>query len=403
MSRKPVDTPSLPERARLLSERQNLKMARSAHAYVRGSTAKFYEWLESSNRVQLPEGPTVWICGDCHVGNLGPVANVDRDVEIQIRDLDQTVIGNPAHDLIRLALSLATAARGSDLPGVTTARMLEEMVQGYELALGGEAEKDVGRPEAVKLVLRDALGRKWRHLARERIQDLKPLIPLGKQFWAISDEERQALETLFAGEAVHTLVTALRGRDLHEPVRVLDAAYWRKGCSSLGRLRYAVLVGVGEEDPERHGLALIDVKEAVQAAAPRSSGAKMPRDNGERVVQGARHLSPHLGERMATGGLQGRSVFLRELMPQDLKLEIEQLTCAEAVKTARYLAWVVGAAHARQMDAPTRNSWQAELGRHRLKTVDAPSWLWASVVELVAQHEAAYLEHCRLYAMQSAA
>jgi uncharacterized protein (DUF2252 family) len=26
---------------------------------------------------------------------------------IQIRDLDQTVIGNPAHDLIRLGLSLA--------------------------------------------------------------------------------------------------------------------------------------------------------------------------------------------------------------------------------------------------------------------------------------------------------
>jgi len=24
----------------------------------------------------MPEGPPVWICGDCHVGNLGPVANV---------------------------------------------------------------------------------------------------------------------------------------------------------------------------------------------------------------------------------------------------------------------------------------------------------------------------------------
>jgi uncharacterized protein (DUF2252 family) len=33
--------------------------------------------------------------------------------------MDQTVIGNPARDLIRLGLSLATAARGSDLPGIT--------------------------------------------------------------------------------------------------------------------------------------------------------------------------------------------------------------------------------------------------------------------------------------------
>ncbi len=34
-------------RATRLREVQNLKMARSAHAYVRGSTVKFYEWLNA--------------------------------------------------------------------------------------------------------------------------------------------------------------------------------------------------------------------------------------------------------------------------------------------------------------------------------------------------------------------
>jgi len=34
-----------------------------------------------------------------------------------------------------------------------------------------------------------------------------------------------------------------------------------------------------------------------------------------------------------------------------------------------------------------------------LKSLDAPGWLWKSVVELVAEHEIAYLEHCRRYAM----
>ncbi len=77
-------------------------MAQSAHAYVRGSTSKFYEWLENSSRGKIPEGPPVWICGDCHVGNLGPLADAKGHVVVQIRDLDQTVIGNPAHDLIRL-------------------------------------------------------------------------------------------------------------------------------------------------------------------------------------------------------------------------------------------------------------------------------------------------------------
>src|SRR6202023_4054596 len=100
--------------------------------YVRGNTVKFYEWLEDQKNGSLPSGPPVWICGDCHVGNLGPLANASGQIEIQIRDLDQTVICNPAHDLIRLGLSLASAARGSDLPGLTTAKMLEQMMDGYE-------------------------------------------------------------------------------------------------------------------------------------------------------------------------------------------------------------------------------------------------------------------------------
>lgn len=93
---------------------------------MRGNTRQLYAWLRERSTHSIPTGPPPWICGDCHVGNIGPVANADGQVEIQIRDLDQTVVGNPAHDLLRLALSLATAARGSDLPGLTTATMLEE-------------------------------------------------------------------------------------------------------------------------------------------------------------------------------------------------------------------------------------------------------------------------------------
>ena len=62
-------------RAAVLEHNRTTKMARSAHAYVRGNTVQFYEWLESGSARSLPEGPSVWICGDCHVGNLGPVAS----------------------------------------------------------------------------------------------------------------------------------------------------------------------------------------------------------------------------------------------------------------------------------------------------------------------------------------
>jgi hypothetical protein len=59
--------------------------------------------------------------GPC--GNSLPVEESSHSLEF--RDLDQTVIGNPAHDLIRLGVSFATAIRGSDLPRVTTALMLD--------------------------------------------------------------------------------------------------------------------------------------------------------------------------------------------------------------------------------------------------------------------------------------
>ena len=195
-------------RAEVLEHRRTTKMASSAHAYVRGNTILFYEWLAGLDASRLPSGPAIWICGDCHVGNLGPLADGDGHVDVQIRDLDQTVIGNPAHA-----------------------------------------------------------------------------------------------------------------------------------------------------------------------------------------------LSPNLGERMMAADLLGRPVILRELMPQDLKLEIDQFSRAEAVQAARYLAYVVGRAHTRQLDEADRGAWCREMERQHAGDLDAPHWLWSSVVALAAEHERGYLEHCRRYAL----
>jgi uncharacterized protein (DUF2252 family) len=367
---------------------------------VRGNTIKFYEWLESLKDGTLPNGPPVWICGDCHIGNLGPLANSEGRIEIQIRDLDQTVIGNPAHDLIRLGLSLASAARGSNLPGVTTAKMLEGLMIGYENAFArGIREGDTTQPATIRRVTKQASTASWKTLAIERIEDVSPTIPMGKTFWPLSKKERASVEELFHTEGMRELATMLRSRDDSAKVKLIDAAYWVKGCSSLGRLRYAALLEIGGKKRKSPDYCLMDLKEAVQAAAPRAVGVKMPIDQAERVVEGARHLSPYLGKRMRAVKLMNKSVFVRELLPQDLKLEIENITQEEAQRVAHALATVVGKAHSQQMDATLRKQWQSELRRNRSKSLDAPNWLWRSVVELLAEHEKAYLEHCRKYAL----
>jgi uncharacterized protein (DUF2252 family) len=391
------------QRADHLRATRNLKMARSAHAYVRGSTIKFYEWLEASP-AGVPTGPSVWICGDCHVGNLGPLADAKGRVAVQVRDLDQTVIGNPAHDLIRLGLSLASAARGSDLPGVTTAHTLEVLMAGYQAALAGDFDAEgerALRPGVVGGLLKRSVRRRWRHLAMERLDTVKPEVPLGKRFWALTDEEREVLRALFQEDSTRALLTSLQSRDPGDPVELVDAAYWMKGCSSLGRLRFAAMVRIGEG--RGSSLALVDLKEATTAAAPRASEPAMPRDNAVRVVTGAQALSPNLGQRMMAVRLLGKPVVMRELMPQDLKLELGELTQKRARALAAYLGGVIGKAHGRQMSAVDRARWLSDLAKARTARLDAPSWLWSSVVDLLSVHERAYLEHCRLFALAQAA
>ncbi len=73
------------------------------------------------------------------------------------------------------------------------------------------------------------------------------------------------------------------------------------------------------------------------------------------------------------------------------------------MELARYLAGVVGRAHGRQMGAGQRRAWRADLAKTHKATLETPWWLWTSVVELIGMHEAAYLDHCRRFALSEAA
>jgi uncharacterized protein (DUF2252 family) len=369
-----------------------MKMASSCHAYMRGNVRQFYDWLSEIKSV--PAGPDIWICGDCHVGNFGPLADTEGDIQIQIRDFDHAVIGNPAHDIIRLCLSLATCARGSDLPGVITVRMIENVVRGYSLALESHPDPAKLRSGFMKSSLQSAKRRSFKKLAKERIKNTRPTIPLGRRFWPLSHAERQQLASLFENPEVMKLVTCLRKRAGDTRVTFHDAAYWVKGCDSLGRLRYAVLMGVAEEPKDSGGLCLMDIKEATAPVVARTRS--LPRNHAARVAKAAQHLSPYLGERMLPVRVRSKPAFVRELLPQDLKLEVNELKSEEATNAAGHLGHVLGMAHARQLDRPVKSDWCRTLSK-RSKALHAPIWLWDSVNALHARFESAYLEHCRQY------
>jgi uncharacterized protein (DUF2252 family) len=350
----------------LLESRRLCKIASSPHAYVRGSTKRFYELLAEGGTA-LPQGPPVWICGDCHLGNLGALAGPDGRIDVQIRDLDQTVVSNPAYDLVRLALSLVTAAMNATLPGIVTARMMEAMARGYADGLADPDAAHDHASEIVATVRRRALGRRWRHLSRERLKARDDRLPRGRKFWDLDADEHAAFEDLVHDAEVRRLVLSLNGAEEGAEVRLLDAAYWIKGCSSLGRLRYAGLVRIaGRRGTQR---ALLDVKEAVP------------------------HLAP-------AARFNGTPVTVRELAPQDLKIDAEQFSRGEAVRVAGHLAAIVGRAHGRQMALPDREAWARTV---LAQDERAPPWLWSAVTDLLGQHQSGYLEHCRRIALEDMA
>jgi uncharacterized protein (DUF2252 family) len=391
-------------RAAYLNTRRELKMSRSVHAFVRGSTDRFYTWINEQAEARIPAGPAIWICGDCHVGNLGPIGHHGGKTVIELRDLDQTVIGNPAHDLVRLSLSLAMSARSSDLPGVTTARITEDLVAGYERAFEGETVDETidELPSPIRVVMKRAVKRTWKELFKQRLGDKPREIPLGQRFWPLDARERTALEELIDNQTIADLVTILEGRSDHAEISFADAAFWVKGCSSLGLWRAAVLVKLVEHTKKgsrRTASALLDVKQAVPASAPWAKGEDPGLDPAVRVVSGANRLAPALGARMVPAVVLDRSVYVRELLPQDMKVELDHISPDEGRAVAYYLGNVVGRAHARQLSATDRNAWHTQIASRRSKNIDAPSWLWQALVELVAIHERAYLEHCRRFAL----
>jgi uncharacterized protein (DUF2252 family) len=182
--RRPFSNIRPPVRAHNLAALRQIKMAGDAHAYVRGSTAYFYTRL-SESKCEIPQGPAVWICGDCHLGNLGPLAGEKGDVRVEIRDLDQTVHRNPAHDIIRLGLSLACAARGSNLSGLTITHMLESLIAGYRRGLSGNIgamERQGGRSDIISRSLPDPSSGVGTISPLSGCNPINPLFLLGEVF-----------------------------------------------------------------------------------------------------------------------------------------------------------------------------------------------------------------------------
>ena len=142
---------------------------------------------------------------------------------------------------------------------------------------------------------------------------------------------------------------------------------------------------------------MLDIKEALPGVAPRAAAWPTPRDNADRIIAGARILCPRFGERMIGASVLGKSLIVRELMPEEKKAKLAGLEEGELRSVGAFLGAIVARAHARQLTATQARAWLRSFrGRGRGRPV--PTWLWETFVNLVGVHESAYLQHCETVA-----
>ena len=85
---------------------------------------------------------------------------------------------------------------------------------------------------------------------------------MGSVIGPLSKTETAAIDDLFQEEPVRKLVPSLRSRDFDVKIKVFDSAYWIKGCSSLGKLRFAVLLEAGTGKRKDTDFCLMDINSA---------------------------------------------------------------------------------------------------------------------------------------------
>ena len=372
-------------------------MTASPLGYLRGSTGLFYELL--AEHPELAEGPggEGWLVGDAHLENFGAYRSADargaEAVVFDVNDFDEAIVGPFRWDVVRLLTSVILGGRELGSNGKQSVALCSAILEGYAPALGlGHGATDAPLPLSVRRLLdkverrthkdlldhrteRTATGRRF--LRGDRYRDLTP---------ELVEKARTAFERYVERlDPEHRLA--------REHFMVEDVAFRIAGTGSLGVLRIAVLTrGKGELDSRwifdmkaegiPAGQALLDALSGPRSG-PRSE--REPEAPAERVLRATRACLVHPPRMAGTTELDGFSLFVRRLLPQEDKLDLTRLRPEELPELARYLGALLGSVHRRGAISAPPAIWSAS---------EQPR-LTEQAIVIAGLHEAAYLALCK--------
>lgn len=364
-----------------IERRKIARMTRSPLAFLRGSARLFYEVL--SLVPALGDGPlgTGVIVGDLHVENFGAYEpgpwRGPKDGEapvFDVNDFDEAFVGPLRWDVLRLVTSLLVGSRELGTTGPESIGLAHGLFASYAAAMFDGAPRP-GEPPAVQALLRQAACRNDAELvaplvdATGRIKPTRRWLEPGPRLRGLVPKAFEAYRDALGPEAPKA-----------QQMEPMDVAFRIAGTGSLGCLRLGVLVR-GKREPW-----VFDMKEeSVPSAAAIMRLDRV--DPAERVLSAMRATLPRLPSLVGRTTVDGASMLVRRLAPEDDKLDLTEVPKGELPELTKYLGALVGAAHARAV---------TDRGlAHRWTRGDMEGILDAAI-ELAGVHEATYLAYSRL-------
>jgi len=370
-------------------------MTTSPLAFLRGAAPLFYELL--AEHPSLAEGPRGkgWIVGDLHLENFGayrpnPTDDAEHapDATFNLNDFDDAIIGPWRIDVLRLTTSLLLAGRELGADGTRALDLCHRMLDAYVDAAFGQGKNGKKRapaprrPRAVEQLVAQVRVR-----TRRELLDARTTIERGGERRFMRGPRYIDLPARLGKKVERAFRRYAEALDAEhcpndDALTIVDYAQRVAGTGSLGGVRVAVLVrGKGGAD----GGWIFDMKEQGTPSAARLLGDPKV-DPAMRVVDAFRACTPQPPRLIGTTTLDGLSMFVRKLTPQEDKLDLTRLRKVDLEPLAAYLGALTGAAHARGATKAPREPWSQE----------EQAELMYRAIAIAGIHEAVYLALCKL-------
>jgi uncharacterized protein (DUF2252 family) len=330
------------------------RMAASPIGFFRGAVP-----LMAADLASLPTtGITVQICGDAHPRNLGAFASPTGALVFDINDFDETIAGPWEWDVKRLATSLVLSGREAGQSDGACKEAVKSLVAEYRKSIHHCSELtvlDLARYTVYRHMeagpLRGLLKKAERATPEHTLEKLTRNRKGGRRF-----KEEKPLLTAVSGKTRRAVLTALGSyrdtlspdrRHFLERYRPVDVAFKVVGTGSVGTRDYVILCfGNGSEDP-----LFLQMKEEPPSAYAKYLKAQVPRNQGERVVQGHRLMQAQSDIFLGWTRMDGRDYLVRQLADHKAVINAEDLKGAVAIAYAKMCGEVLGKGHARSGDA----------------------------------------------------